>query len=190
MLGVVGDRAHVLVARGEIDAHEAVGMGDRAPLAHLVPDRERVVDPARIEMIEVGGPVLDRRTLAHGSPLRLDDLDRELGAVRLGEVGLVLQAGRHRAVALLARVAVLVELEQLRRQRLAAVVTLALVAIDADAQTLGVDMGFLLASRWPLRVLIDVNVSLARRAAAGNTKKENRTDWAKSGWDGIAIGPK
>ena len=34
----------------------------------LVPDRERVVDPLRMQMVEVGGPVLDRRTLAHGSP--------------------------------------------------------------------------------------------------------------------------
>ena len=91
MLGVVGDRAHVLVARGEVDAHEAVGMGDGARLAHLLPDREGVVDPARIEMIEIGGPVLDRRTRAHGFPLLLDDLDREFGTVGLGEVGLFLQ---------------------------------------------------------------------------------------------------
>src|SRR5262245_7114338 len=68
------------------------------------------------------------------APSRLDDFDGELGAVRLGEVGLFLQPRRHRAVALLARVAVLVELEQLRGQRLAAVVSLALVAIDADFQ--------------------------------------------------------
>ena len=68
VLGVVGDGAHVLVARGEIDAHEAVGVGDRARLAQLVPDREGVVDPARIEMIEIGGPVLDRRTLRSWLP--------------------------------------------------------------------------------------------------------------------------
>src|SRR6476620_1985507 len=65
------------------------------------------------------------------SPLYLDDLDGELGAVRLGEIGLVLEPRRHRAVALLAGVAVLVELEQLGRQGLAAVVPLALVGIDA-----------------------------------------------------------
>src|SRR5436190_1323718 len=67
MLGVVGDRAHVLIARGEIDAAEALGVRDRACLAQLLPDRIRVLDPARIEMIEIGAPVVHRRARAHVS---------------------------------------------------------------------------------------------------------------------------
>src|SRR5258706_5935615 len=104
------------------------------------------------------------------SALRLDDFDGELGTVRLGQVGLVLESRRHRAVALLAGVAVPVELEQLRRQRLAAVVTLALVAIDAHLETAGIGhVGVLLSfpwvvvpwSFWPWPLAgPDVNVSL------------------------------
>jgi len=78
------------------------------------------------------------------SPLDLDVLDGELGAVRFGEIGLVLQPRRHRSVALLAGVAVLVEFEQLRRKRLAAVVALALVGIDADLERAGICHGRLL----------------------------------------------
>ncbi len=82
------------------------------------------------------------------SPSLLDDLDGEFGTVRLGQVGLFLQAGRHRAVADLARVAVLVEFEQLRRDGLAAVVALAFVGIDADlAGSWGQTWDVLLASR-------------------------------------------
>src|ERR1043165_8703512 len=65
MLGVVGARAHVLVARREIDAAEALGVRDRALFAQLVPDRIRILDPARIEMIEVTRPVIHRRARAH-----------------------------------------------------------------------------------------------------------------------------
>ena len=66
MLGVVGDRAHVLVARGQVDAHEAVGVRDRTLLPQFVPDRVRVLDPARIEVVEIGGPIGDGRSAAHG----------------------------------------------------------------------------------------------------------------------------
>src|SRR5581483_621095 len=145
VLRVIGDRAHVLVARREVDAHEALGVSDRTLPAQPVPDRERVVDPGRIEVVEVGGPVLDRRTLAHGAPPSgLDDFDGELGTIGFGEVGLLLEARWHGAVALLAGVAVLVELEELRCQRLAAVVTLAFLAIDANLERAGIGHAFTL----------------------------------------------
>src|SRR6266851_7804366 len=42
-------------------------MGDRACPAQLVPDGKRIVDPARIEVIEIRAPIDDRRTGAHGA---------------------------------------------------------------------------------------------------------------------------
>src|SRR2546421_2595354 len=105
------------------------------------------------------------------SPLGLDDFDGELGAVRLGEVGLVLESCRHRAVPLLARVAVFVELEQLRRQRLAAVVTLALVAIDAHFESAGIGHAGILLVVLCLGPFLGpyVNVSLAEGWPASKT---------------------
>src|SRR5947208_6867851 len=105
------------------------------------------------------------------SPLGLDDFDGELGAVRLGEVGLVLESRRHRAVPLLARVAVFVELEQLRRQRLAAVVTLALVAIDAHFESAGIGHAGILLVVLCLGPFVGpyVNVSLAEGWPASKT---------------------
>jgi hypothetical protein len=52
-------------------------------------------------------------------------------------MGLLLEPGRHGTIALLAGVAVDVELEQHRRQSLAAIVTLAFVLIDADLELSG-----------------------------------------------------
>src|SRR5689334_22646023 len=75
------------------------------------------------------------------SPSLFDDLDGKFWTVRLGQVGLFLQAGWHRAVADLACITVLVEFEQLRGDGLAAIVALTFVGIDADAQTLGVRHG-------------------------------------------------
>src|SRR5207244_10076004 len=71
------------------------------------------------------------------SPLLLGDLYSEFRTVRLGKMGLFLQGRRHRAVPDLARVAVLVELEQLGGDRLAAVVPLAFVRIDVDFEGFG-----------------------------------------------------
>ena len=64
MLGIVGDGAHVLIARRQVDALEALGVRDRAFLPQLVPDREGVLDPVRVEVVPVGGPVRDGRTCA------------------------------------------------------------------------------------------------------------------------------
>src|SRR5205085_8068305 len=65
ILGVVGDRTHILVARGKIDAAEPLGVRNRTLVAQLLPDRIRVLDPARIEVVEVSGPVASRRARAH-----------------------------------------------------------------------------------------------------------------------------
>src|SRR5260370_33131407 len=67
MLGVVGDGANVLVAAGKIHALEAVGMRERAARAQLVPNRIGVLDPARVEVIEIAFPIVDRRPGAHQS---------------------------------------------------------------------------------------------------------------------------
>src|SRR5437762_1533547 len=63
-----------------------------------------------------------------------DDIDRELGAVRLREPGLVFKSRRHGAVADLVRIAELVELEQFRGQRFAAGVALTLLGVDPNFQ--------------------------------------------------------
>ncbi len=64
MIGVVGHCPHVGVARRQVDALEALGVGDRAPLAEVLPDRERIVDPLRIRVVPIGGPILDGATRA------------------------------------------------------------------------------------------------------------------------------
>src|SRR4029077_1691000 len=82
------------------------------------------------------------RSPGRGRPYRLRhtsrscsllDRDGELGAVRHGETGLVDELGRHLAVTDLVGLAVVVDVEQLRRQRVAAVVSLALLGIDVDS---------------------------------------------------------
>src|SRR5215469_16910283 len=65
MLGVIGDRPDVLMARGKIDAVEPVGMRVRAGLPEFVPDRVGVRNPAGIKRIEIAGPIGDRDTLVH-----------------------------------------------------------------------------------------------------------------------------
>src|SRR5262245_24626484 len=67
----------------------------------------------------------------------LDDLDRELGAVGLGKVGLFLQLRGYGTVVDLARIAKLVELEQFRSDRLAAIMPLTFVPVDANLQCCG-----------------------------------------------------
>src|SRR5262245_47240203 len=91
------------------------------------------------------------------STLGVKDFDGKLGAVGLGKIGLLFQPRGHGAVALLARVAVLVELEQLGRQRLAAVVTLAFVAIDAHLERAGVGHVASLLLPWALSLAVWVS---------------------------------
>ena len=68
-----------------------------------------------IKVIQVGGPILDGRIVRSWRSLTcLDDLDRELGAVGFGEIGLFFQFRGNRAVIDLACVAILVEFKQLR----------------------------------------------------------------------------
>src|ERR1700738_144643 len=64
----------------------------------------------------------------------LGDFDRDFRTIGFRKVGLVLQTGRHGAVAALMRVAEFVEIEQFGRQRLAARMSLTLVLVDADFQ--------------------------------------------------------
>ena len=66
---VVRNGGHVVVAGGQPAALAAVGVGDGAALAQLVPDAERVGDVARVEHVEVGRPVLHGRGVWHGTPL-------------------------------------------------------------------------------------------------------------------------
>src|SRR5690606_7275312 len=50
------------------DAVVAVGVGDRAALAQVVPDGERVGRPGVVGVVEVGGPVGDRLVATHQAP--------------------------------------------------------------------------------------------------------------------------
>jgi hypothetical protein len=50
-------------------SHEPIGMSNRTFLPQLVPDRIRIVDPCRIQVVEITGPVSDRRTRTHVSHL-------------------------------------------------------------------------------------------------------------------------
>src|ERR1700736_4837919 len=59
----------------------------------------------------------------------LGDFDRDFRTIGFRKVGLVLQTGRHGAVAALMRVAEFVEIEQFGRQRLAARMSLTLVLV-------------------------------------------------------------
>jgi hypothetical protein len=65
----------------------------------------------------------------------LQDLDRELGAIGCSETGLLLQFGRDVAVDQQDRLAVVVDVEQLWRQRVATVVALALLGIEVDSHS-------------------------------------------------------
>ena len=137
VLGVVGDGADVLIAARKISAHEPLGMGDRAFLPQLVPDRIRIFTPARIEMVEVRFPIGRRRPFAHRPlPSFLDDFNSKLRAIGLREPHLGFERWRHSSVAALAPVAEFVELEQFRRKRKAAGVALAALAIDFDFEDL------------------------------------------------------
>ncbi len=70
VLGVVGDGRDVVVAGRQPHAAVAIGVGDRAGHAQLVPDRERVGGPGLVGVVEVGGPVGDGRVVtAHRSTL-------------------------------------------------------------------------------------------------------------------------
>src|ERR1700729_3105140 len=60
VVGVVGDRRHVLVAGRQPAAAEALGVRDRASLAQLVLDRVGIGRPLRLEVREVRRPVGDR----------------------------------------------------------------------------------------------------------------------------------
>jgi hypothetical protein len=69
VLGVVGNGAHIFIAGRQIDPHETLGVRNRTFLPQLVPDRKRVLDPARVQMIEIGGPIGDGRPAAHEAAL-------------------------------------------------------------------------------------------------------------------------
>jgi hypothetical protein len=64
-----------------------------------------------------------------------DDIDRKLGAIGSGEIGLVLESLRDCPVADLAGIAEFVELEQLGSEGLAAAVSLTFVGIDPQLQS-------------------------------------------------------
>ncbi|MGY4607561.1 hypothetical protein ACVW16_005973 [Bradyrhizobium sp. USDA 4474] len=57
MLGVVGDFAHRFIGRRHIAAEKAPGMHDRARGAQLLPDREGIVGPLRVGVVEIVDPV-------------------------------------------------------------------------------------------------------------------------------------
>jgi len=71
----------------------------------------------------------------------LDDLDGEFRTVGLSKVGLGLESGRHGPVATFAAIAHFVEFEQLGRERKAAGVALALLAIDPNLEPGFLDHG-------------------------------------------------
>ena len=65
VVGVLGDLGDAGVRRGEPGAAVAIGVGDRAALAEVLPDRIGIGDPLRIGVIEVGGEVLDEWAVGH-----------------------------------------------------------------------------------------------------------------------------
>src|SRR5262245_9102961 len=123
---------------------------------------------------------------AAATPLFLGDLDGELGTVRLGEPRLLLEASRHAAVAGLAGVAVLVKHEQLRRQRLAAVVALAFFGIDPDPERLGhgslprlVPGGFVISAGGGMPALRTYSCPGQARALARSQSRDPAQNFAK-----------
>ena len=65
VLGVVRDGRHIVVTHRQPRAAVAVGVGDGALAAQLVPDRVRIGDPLRVGVVEVGREVVDRRVMGH-----------------------------------------------------------------------------------------------------------------------------
>jgi hypothetical protein len=65
VLGVICNGPHVLVGVGEVGAHEAIGVRNRALLSKSFPDGVRVFGPTLIEMIEIGCPIGSRWPCAH-----------------------------------------------------------------------------------------------------------------------------
>ncbi len=127
VLGVVRNVGDVLVREGQPRAAVATGVRDRALLPELVPDRVGVGDPCGIGVVEVGRPVGDGRALVHAhSVISMANSGQLATALR----AFVLELGRHFAVVQLVRVAVVVDVEQLRCDRVAAVVPLAFLRID------------------------------------------------------------
>src|ERR1044072_3739202 len=53
MLGVIRDRAHILVAARKGDTAEFFGVSNRTVLPHLIPNRIGIGDPDRIEVVEI-----------------------------------------------------------------------------------------------------------------------------------------
>ena len=68
VVGVVCDCRDVFVPGRQPDTAVPLAVRDRARLSQLVPDRERVGGPDVVSVVEVGGPILDRRVIAHQSP--------------------------------------------------------------------------------------------------------------------------
>ena len=67
VLGVVGHLGHQLVRDRQPGPAVPVAVRHRAALAQVLPDRVGVGRPDGVDMIEVGGPVLDRRvSVGHG----------------------------------------------------------------------------------------------------------------------------
>ena len=63
VLGVVGDLLHRLIGGRHVAAEEALGVHHGRGRAQRFPDRERVVGPDRIGMVEIMDPVGDRGML-------------------------------------------------------------------------------------------------------------------------------
>src|SRR6202043_3428894 len=87
MLRVISDGANVLIAHRKIDAREALGVGDRASLPQLVPDRIRVFDKGGIEMVEIAGPIGNG-----GAPCHAASPARSISIANSGQLALASQA--------------------------------------------------------------------------------------------------
>ena len=112
VIGVLGDLRDAGVRRGEPGAAVAIGVGDRAALTQVLPDRIGVGDPLRIGVIEVGGEVLDERAVGHDySSMKIACSGQFAWASRASSRCLA----RQRAVADDDAVAEIVEVEDRRR---------------------------------------------------------------------------
>jgi hypothetical protein len=68
-LGVVGDGRHVLMTAREPHTAVRVAVGDRAPLAQVVPDHGSLLCVVVVGVVEVGGPVTDGLVhIGHSDP--------------------------------------------------------------------------------------------------------------------------
>src|SRR5690349_5422344 len=129
MLGIIGDRTHVLITTRKVSTVEPGGVSDGTVPPHLIPNWKGIGDPGWIEVIEVVVHIGLRCTGSHRAPIARE-CERELGTVGLCQPGFRFEALWHEAMQTRMRVAQLIELEQLGCNRNTSRVALTAFADD------------------------------------------------------------